>query len=129
MITAHTHYNTTVAATTPTSTAHTPTAPPPAFPAAPEVVVAGPVAVTIPPPETLPLAVAMKLFHAAILADGYTYVLCVVPDPTYIWSCPGRTVSANVAFSPPKMVGAPLEFVTRPVVFEPNTNSRRKTNA
>ena len=26
-------------------------------------------------------AVAMKLSHAAIVADGYVYVNCVVPDP------------------------------------------------
>ena len=30
---------------------------------------------------TLPLAVAKNLSHEAIVADGYTYVLSVVPEP------------------------------------------------
>ncbi len=31
--------------------------------------------------DTFPLAVAKKLFQAAMVADGYTYVLSVVPEP------------------------------------------------
>lgn len=31
--------------------------------------------------DTFPLAVVKKLFQAAMVADGYTYVLSVVPEP------------------------------------------------
>lgn len=75
------------------------------------------------------VTVAMKLFHAAMVALGYVYVDCVAPEPTKMPSWPGRSVFASVAFSPPTTPSVPLVFVTNPVWLLPKTNSRRKTNA
>ena len=67
--------------------------------------------------------------HAATVADGNVYVDCVVPLPTKISSCPGRTSAASVTFSPPTTETAPLLLVTRPVWLFPKMNSRATTKA
>ena len=80
-----------------------------------------------PPPATdvdvapVKFAVATKLSHAAIVAEGATVVPCVVPDPKNIGaSAAGMTDSANVEFVPPTVV--PLAR-TKPRGFEPMMNS------
>ena len=79
--------------------------------------------------KLLLVTVAKKLSHAAIVALGYTTLDCVTPLPTKISLWPGSTGAASDATSPPATDTLPELFVTRPVVFDPNTNSRTNTSA
>ena len=75
------------------------------------------------------VTLAKKLFHAAIVAEGYVYVDSMLPDPTQIPSWPGIASTASAVLSPPTTETVPLTFETSPVRLLPRMNSRRSVNA